>query len=215
MRKLAYLAISFLGLVFVLGVVGCVIGEVMPASEPALLPVSTPAAITAPTVTPAPTPTPTPTPTPESAANPPQTTAPTPAAVSLEGVSVYYGKEPPYVRTECSDCEPDDWIQLVDNENAADPTWQELVAFLVSDETDKRPYVPGVYVCGGFAEDLHNNAEAAGIKASWVALDFEDDSVGHALNVFNTTDRGYVYIDSTGERPEEGSVNGEAESWDK
>ncbi|MFA5760632.1 MAG: hypothetical protein WC877_02625, partial [Dehalococcoidales bacterium] len=37
----------------------------------------------------------------------------------------------------------------------------------------------------------------AGIRCGYISLDF-DDGVGHALNVFETIDRGLVYIDCTG-----------------
>lgn len=44
---------------------------------------------------------------------------------------------------------------------------------------------------------MHNNAEAAGIRAGWVSLTFEGTNDGHALNAFETTDKGLVYIDCT------------------
>ena len=49
-------------------------------------------------------------------------------------------------------------------------------------------------VCADFAERLHNNAEKAGIRCGYVII----DSLNHALNVFETTDKGFVYIDDTG-----------------
>jgi hypothetical protein len=132
-----------------------------------------------------------------------------------EGASVFYGLQPPYVRNECSPCTLDDDIRLANNQAASDPTWEQLESFLLADDTDKNLYVPGVYVCGAFAEDLHNNAEAAGIKAAWVALDFFDDTEGHALNAFNTVDRGLVFVDSTGRRLDEGPDSDDTDSWDK
>ena len=87
-------------------------------------------------------------------------------------------------------------IILIDNESAGDPSWDELVLFLEADDTEKNLYEVDSFVCGDFAEMLHNNAEASGIKAGWVALTFEDWDP-HALNVFSTTDRGLVYVDCT------------------
>lgn len=81
------------------------------------------------------------------------------------------------------------------------PTWQELKDFLISDKTDENDYLPGLRVCAEFAAELHNNAERAGIRAGWVAIHFVDDSVGHALNVFETTNAGLVFIDNTGGIP--------------
>jgi hypothetical protein len=64
------------------------------------------------------------------------------------------------------------------------------------------------YICSDFAERLHNDAEAAGIKCGYVSLDLAgySDSYnlgipsnsGHACNAFQTTDRGLVYVDATG-----------------
>jgi len=102
-------------------------------------------------------------------------------------------------------------IELVNNPNATNPTYAELVAFVKADATDTKAYVEESYrvggfegkahVCADFAEDVHNNAEAAGIRAAWVSIDFEGEDEGHALNAFETTDRGLVYIDCTGDNP--------------
>jgi hypothetical protein len=74
---------------------------------------------------------------------------------------------------------------------------------------------------------VHNNAEAAGIRAASVSVDFEGDEVGHACNAFDTIDKGLVYIDCTGqgsgdklnfhlEETEEGFVfvDDNPDSWD-
>jgi hypothetical protein len=105
-------------------------------------------------------------------------------------------------------------IELKDNPIATDPTYAELVAFITVDSTDKNSYLSAFYVCSEFAEDVHNNAEAAGIRAAWVGVDFEGDVERHALNAFETTDRGLVYIDCTGEGFES-LLAGRPESWDK
>ncbi|HID42535.1 MAG TPA: hypothetical protein EYP30_01960 [Archaeoglobaceae archaeon] len=44
---------------------------------------------------------------------------------------------------------------------------------------------------------LHNNAEVNGIRAGFVEIDLVGREP-HALNVFNTTDRGIVFVDCTG-----------------
>ena len=94
---------------------------------------------------------------------------------------------------------------LYNNLSAIDPTWDELEAFLLSDKTDEIFYVDGVFECGQFAKTLHNNAEASGIRAAFVIIWWENKSVGHSANVFNTSDMGLVYIDDTGMR--------EANNW--
>ncbi|MFC1992674.1 hypothetical protein ACFLV3_02540 [Chloroflexota bacterium] len=89
-------------------------------------------------------------------------------------------------------------FDLGNNPDATNTSWSQLMDFLREDRTDNIPYVENVYTCGEFAETLHNNAENIGIKAAWVAIQFEDNSMPHALNAFVTIDRGLVYIDSTG-----------------
>ena len=85
---------------------------------------------------------------------------------------------------------------IVNYETASNPTWDELLDFLLKDNTDEKDYVPDVYTCGDFARDVHNNAEQAGIRAAYVAIKLP--SSYHALNAFKTTDRGLVFIDCTG-----------------
>ncbi len=88
-------------------------------------------------------------------------------------------------------------VTLYENSAAKDPTWAQLVDFLQKDDTDQQQYIVDEFVCRHFAARLHNNAERAGIKAAYVSIAFADDPVGHAMNAFNTTDRGLVYVDDT------------------
>lgn len=88
-------------------------------------------------------------------------------------------------------------IILTQNATAVDPTFDQMVAFIEADSTDAHEYIEGAFVCADFAEAVHNNAEAAGIRAAWVSVTFEGTAEGHALNAFETTDRGLVYIDCT------------------
>lgn len=90
-------------------------------------------------------------------------------------------------------------LELINQATAKNPTWEELLYFLREDKTDKKLYVTGVYECGNFALDLHNNAEANGIRTALVAVHFYN-SPSHALNAFKTTDKGLVYIDDTGDK---------------
>lgn len=94
-------------------------------------------------------------------------------------------------------------IELINNPNSTDPTYQDMLKFLRSDKTDEIEYDPDSFMCGDFAEEVHNNAEAAGIKAAWVSIDFKGYITGHACNAFNTTDRGLVFVDCTGIYPYE------------
>ena len=103
----------------------------------------------------------------------------------------YYSEKIPYSKAFGTQ------ICLINYKNATDPTWEELIAFLQEDDTDDHLYINGSFVCADFAEMLHNNAEASGVKAVWVSVDFTVGE-GHALNAFNTTDKGLVYADCTG-----------------
>ena len=90
------------------------------------------------------------------------------------------------------------YIELVNSPAAKDPSWEELRQFLMQDTTDQLTYNNSTFVCADFAEMLHNNAETAGIRTAYITVDFAGQEIGHALNAFNTTDRGVIYIDNTG-----------------
>lgn len=100
---------------------------------------------------------------------------------------------------------PGTWMMdyLVNNESASDPTWAELLDFLLEDKTDENTYTSVVYDCGCFARDVHNNAERAGIRAAYVYIYLS--ATRHAFNAFKTTDKGLVFIDCTGSRESEPS----------
>jgi len=107
-------------------------------------------------------------------------------------VKMLYNEQPPYAKTFGGER-----IYLINNKNANDPTWQQLVSFLTTDKTDGNDYSLFSFPCGAFAEEVHNNAEALGIRAAWVAVDFQDGGELHALNAFHTTDKGIVFVDCT------------------
>lgn len=107
-------------------------------------------------------------------------------------------------------------IELINNPDATDPTYAELIVFIKADTADEGLYTNS-YVCSDFAEAVHNNAEAAGIRAAWVGIDFKGDDEGHAYNAFETTDLGLVFIDCVGENPASQSdpPKNNPTSWDK
>jgi hypothetical protein len=119
-------------------------------------------------------------------------------------------------------------VALVNNPLATNPTFAQLKAFLDKDQTDLHPYYEGSYVCTDFAETLYNDAEASGIRAAFVIVEFQGTTIGHALNAFETTDCGLIFIDCVGENyvppsmlvkpvaPLTKTVNfGSESSWDK
>lgn len=109
-----------------------------------------------------------------------------------EYVQQYTNQQPLYARASGQG------VHLSNNASANDVSFAKLKSFILQDDTDEETYVEGVRICGDFAETLHNNAERAGIRAAFVAVNFAGEEVGHALDAFCTTDRGLVYIDCTG-----------------
>lgn len=87
---------------------------------------------------------------------------------------------------------------LTNYANAQNPTYTQLLTFLKVDWTDEKLYTDN-FVCADFAETLHNNAEKNGIKCAWVGCDFKGGGDGHAFNMFETTDKGKIFIDDTGD----------------
>jgi outer membrane murein-binding lipoprotein Lpp len=91
-------------------------------------------------------------------------------------------------------------VNLMNNPEAKNPTYEKLLNFLEEDKTDKNRYASNYYESGNFAETIHNNAEASGIRAAFVVVDF-DNGRSHALNAFitvYTAETKLIYIDCTG-----------------
>lgn len=101
-----------------------------------------------------------------------------------------------------SDNEEARWIPVL-----KDPSWSQLLEFLKWDNTDKHPYTYPSFVCEDFARTLQSNAKKAGWKCAIVSIQLSGypdwyhygipSNTSHALNAFETTDRGLIYIDCT------------------
>jgi hypothetical protein len=89
-------------------------------------------------------------------------------------------------------------ITITNYDNAKDPTYDQLLTFLKEDKTDEHRYIMNQFICTEFAKNVHDNAEKNGIKCAFIGCDFKEGGIGHAFNMFNTTDRGIVYMDCTG-----------------
>lgn len=76
------------------------------------------------------------------------------------------------------------------------PTWSELRKFLERDDTDTLPYVEGSFDCSGFAITLRDRTWRYGMRCAYVEVGFSKKE-GHALNAFETTDEGLIYVDNT------------------
>jgi hypothetical protein len=76
-----------------------------------------------------------------------------------------------------------------------DPTYQEMLNFIASDQTDKHQYTNPTYVCWNFAADVKNNAFTVGYRCGLVVISFADSSAGHSVICFKTIDHGLVFIE--------------------
>ncbi len=73
-----------------------------------------------------------------------------------------------------------------------DPTYDEAIAFIESDETDQNEYTPD-YVCYDFTADFSSNATQEGYRCGFVYIEFV--SSAHAIACFNTTDMGLIFVE--------------------
>ena len=87
-------------------------------------------------------------------------------------------------------------VNLVHNKDATNVSYAQVIQFIQQDTTDRIPYSHRKFMCGDYSERVHNNAEASGITCGFVFIDLIG-SIDHAYNVFNTTDRGFVFVDCT------------------
>jgi len=78
------------------------------------------------------------------------------------------------------------------------PSWEELKTFLEVDDTNELVYNEESFDCTGFALELFKRARVNGFRVGIVELSLEDNESAHLLNVFQTIDRGIVFIDVTG-----------------
>ncbi len=74
------------------------------------------------------------------------------------------------------------------------PTYFEVQQFVASDKTCRHTYEEGSYTCANFAGDFRGNALSAGYECGYVFVYFPD-AQSHALNCFNTTDKGLVFVE--------------------
>jgi hypothetical protein len=117
---------------------------------------------------------------------------------NMPPIALMYATEPPSWSFKLPTTNtPKRLMHLVENPDAKNPTYDELLKFLKADTTDMNRYLLDYYVCTNFAETVHNNAEASGIRTAMVFIRFTEGP-GHAINAFLTTDKGLVYIDCTG-----------------
>jgi len=89
-------------------------------------------------------------------------------------------------------------ILLRNNPSAIDLTYKGLVSFLKDYDKNKLKYSRGGFdyeshggACVYYASRLHDYSEERGVRAAVVVLNYI-----HALNAFETVDRGLIYVES-------------------
>jgi len=89
-----------------------------------------------------------------------------------------------------------DSLDRLQQSDLEDPSWAELEDFLRLDDTDTITYVERSFDCSGFAITLRDRAWRYGFRSAYVEIGFSAGE-GHALNAFDTSDKGLIYIDAT------------------
>lgn len=74
------------------------------------------------------------------------------------------------------------------------PTSQEALQFIASDQTNSNQYRKEEYTCTNFATDVKNNALRNRYNCGYVIIYFPDGQ-SHAINCFNTSDNGLIFVE--------------------
>ncbi len=74
-----------------------------------------------------------------------------------------------------------------------DPSYQEMKAFLSSDNSDAQPYAEDQHICTDFTADVVNNAHKIGIRCAAVYIIYPE--TGHSIVAFDTPDRGVCFVE--------------------
>lgn len=120
-----------------------------------------------------------------------------------------------------------DFVVLINNKNATNPTYSQLKKFIKKDKTDEYPYQYIISLGGSYYGSAESNVDLSHVKniidgieqinTPRICSDFAEMlhnnaemsgfrcayvslevGEGHALCAFNTTDKGIVYVDCTG-----------------
>jgi hypothetical protein len=83
----------------------------------------------------------------------------------------------------------------IDNDEIVmkNPTFSEVMGFIIQDTTNRNKFEKNKYECRHFATDVNNNAETAGIRCAFVLICYHKGQ--HAVVGFDTTDKGMIYIE--------------------
>lgn len=74
-----------------------------------------------------------------------------------------------------------------------DPTYQEMLNFVHTDETNNNTYIEASYTCYDYASFVVNNAQKLQIRCGFVYILFNESA--HSIVCFNTTDNGLIFVE--------------------
>lgn len=94
-------------------------------------------------------------------------------------------------------------------EGIRDPTYREMMSFLERDNTNQHWYLFPYYVCEDFAWDVWYNARKENIRCAYIGINLKTVA-GHAIVMFETIDKGQIYIEPQCDLEENVQVG---ESW--
>jgi hypothetical protein len=77
--------------------------------------------------------------------------------------------------------------------NLHDPTYQEVMDFLETDDSNDTPYSKNDHICTDYTTEVNNNAEKLGLRCASVYIIYPD--TGHSIVGFDTTDQGMIFIE--------------------
>ncbi len=89
-------------------------------------------------------------------------------------------------------------LLITNNRSAADPTFDQVLAFLQHDDTNALATRNLNVGPGPSIVRLHDNAEKAGIRAGVVELQIDNVTDVYSLDVFDTVDKGRIMVDPMG-----------------
>lgn len=73
-------------------------------------------------------------------------------------------------------------------------TYQQVMDWLRKDKTDAVPYGDNNFTCVDYSAQVKSNAELDNIRCGFMYI-WNLDGTAHAIVVFDTTDRGFVYVE--------------------
>ncbi len=89
-------------------------------------------------------------------------------------------------------------LHITNNRSAANPTFDQVLAFLQQDDTNALAISNKNASPGQSVVRLHDNAEKAGIRAGVVELKMPNETDVYSLDVFDTVDKGRIMVDPDG-----------------